>query len=281
MILEIKAYGKINWTLKALGRFPEGHANAGFTKIESLVFKINLHDIVRLTVIEGGTAKTKIRVSDPKIPQDGSDPHKNSAYRAAELFRKIFLAASADDLVIEIEKHLPIAGGLGGSSTDAAAVLNLLFDYYAPEAELKKRIELAAAIGSDVPLFVASYSACLIEGRGEIVTAYQQPLPEHDLVLVFPGKLLESSDVYAGLSQFSVRQNDLEGSRYIREHFPELEKIKDALVRAGCIGARMSGSGSTVFGYTSKGNGKQVCQKASSQLPEYVVINSSFLETEN
>ena len=94
MILETKAYGKINWSLKALGRFPADHPNAGFTQIQSVVFKIDLHDNVRVTVNDQGLAKTQIKVSDPRIPQDGAEPQKNSAYRAVELFSNEFPAAS-------------------------------------------------------------------------------------------------------------------------------------------------------------------------------------------
>ena len=280
MTLETTAYGKINWSLKALGRFPAGHLNAGFTQIQSVVFKINLHDNVRVTINDQGSAITQIRVTDPRVPQDRNEPQKNSAYRAAELFRSQFAAASRADISIEIEKKLPVAGGLGGSSTDAAAVLKLLFEKFSPNTDLAEQLKLAAKLGSDVPLFVAPYSACSIEGRGEIVTAYQQPVPDYGLVLVFPGILLESRDVYAGLTQFSARQNDLEGSVYIQKHFPELEKIKSELVGSGCAGALMSGSGSTVFGYTSKDKTEQVCQKVRERLPEYKVITSSFIETE-
>jgi len=169
---------------------------------------------------------------------------------------------------ITLEKNLPVAAGLGGGSADAAAVLralNVLWHLDRPESEL---IEIAAALGSDVPACLLS-QPCWMEGRGEQVRK-TPPLPQLAAVLVNPGVQVPTAGVFAalnartGLGQMQPpaasisslwdmvaylddATNDLEAPA-CRLH-PVIDEVLEALSQEpGCVVAQMSGSGATCFG---------------------------------
>jgi 4-diphosphocytidyl-2-C-methyl-D-erythritol kinase len=169
---------------------------------------------------------------------------------------------------IALEKNLPVAAGLGGGSADAAATLrglNVSWGLELPEAEL---LAIAAEIGSDVPACLFS-APCWMEGRGEKVTR-MPPLPRLPLVLVNPGVIVPTAQVFALLnarsgigamrppptrieslwelvSYLDQAENDLEAPA--SQLAPVIEDVLSALDREpGCALAQMSGSGATCFG---------------------------------
>jgi 4-diphosphocytidyl-2-C-methyl-D-erythritol kinase len=155
-VLRLRAYAKINLPLEVLGRRPDG-----FHEIVSVTQTISLHD-----TIEASRADHLSVTMDPPLVS----PEVNLVTRAASLL------ASATNLQprasILVNKRIPVAAGLGGGSSDAAAALGLLDRLWQTELGLTRLRALAAELGSDVPLFLSGGMA-LISGRGEIV----EPLP--------------------------------------------------------------------------------------------------------
>lgn len=241
---EARAPAKINLALHVTGRRDDGYHT-----LDSLVVFADAADVVRVRP----AAAPSLRVTGPMaagVPTDAS----NLVLRAA--------AAMGVSAEIELEKHLPAAGGIGGGSSDAAATLRALaaMTGRAPPADL-------AALGADVPVCMAPGPARM-RGIGEIV-APLATLPPLDAVLVNPGVAVPTPRVFSRLAGrenpqlpdplpafdgaaalidwLAVQRNDLEPPA--RALAPEIDAALAALARApGCRLARMSGSGATCFG---------------------------------
>lgn len=252
----VRSYAKINLTLDILEKRPDG-----FHGIESVMQSISLHDIITLrTSSEPGI---RITCDIPGIPTD----EKNLAHKAASIFlqRRGF----ATGLDIHIEKRIPMQAGLGGGSSNAAAVLMGLNQLFGLSVSLDELSSIGAKIGSDVPFFLVGGTA-LVRGRGEVI----QPLPDipsWQLVIVKPPFGVSTAWAYKRLDEMSsavgeptphskrmvdcilcdgclpdALWNDLESPAV--ERHPEIAEIKGELLRAGASGALMCGSGSAVFG---------------------------------
>lgn len=229
------AYAKINWALRVIGKRPDGYHD-----IETIFQTISLHD--DLTFEEA--SELSLICSDPSIPTDD----RNLIVRAA---RAIGVTAR-----IHLEKRIPAGGGLGGGSSDAAAVLT---------AFGRNDPAIALSLGSDVPFFLQGGTA-YATGRGEVLTTLPRvaPIP---LLLLIPRERVITAEAYAMLRRFSpplgverVRAmitdglldhaaelvNDFEGP--IFEKLPQLRALKERLRDAGAAWAAMSGSGSTIAG---------------------------------
>jgi 4-diphosphocytidyl-2-C-methyl-D-erythritol kinase len=243
-------------TLRILGRRDDG-----FHEIESLVLRVGLHD--RLSVTPAGQ-RTELRCDHPAIPC-GQD---NLVLKALQLFQT---TAQLDlpALRIELKKVIPPGAGLGGGSSNAAAMLTLLAKI-APDADVDL-FQLAAQLGSDIPLFLSS-SPAIIRGRGERIS----PLPFHIsgwVALILPEIHCATSEVYAALGlkpgqaqvpsepltrtinpamaslsateALTIACNDLEPAAF-RIH-PRLREIHRAAERLAAGPVRMSGSGSALY----------------------------------
>ena len=250
--LSLKAHAKINLTLEVLGKRPDG-----YHEVAMIMQSVSLHDTVTLSLRDSGISLACDR-SD--LPCDSG----NLAFRAADLLRREYGVARG--VQIELTKRIPLAAGLAGGSTDAAAVLkglNRLWQLALPAAELER---LAARLGSDVP-FCLQGGTSLATGRGEILTA----LPDfsgHGVVLANPPLQVSTAWVYGNfrgsnqcrpevsrLRQWIGQQNfsavaaalfnDLESVTI--PAYPQIAAIKEQLLQAGAAGVLMSGSGPTVF----------------------------------
>jgi 4-diphosphocytidyl-2-C-methyl-D-erythritol kinase len=160
--LRLIAPAKINWTLEVVRVRPDG-----YHEIRSVLQTIDLHDTVTLSDADDITLHI---TGEPGMLAD-NPPESNLAYRAAVALRD--RAGLRRGVRIELEKRVPVAAGLGGGSSDAAAVLrglNLLWDAGQPQANL---IEIAGEIGSDPPFFIVGGTAA-VSGRGDRV----QQLPD-------------------------------------------------------------------------------------------------------
>jgi 4-diphosphocytidyl-2-C-methyl-D-erythritol kinase len=155
--LRVLAPAKINWALEVLRIRPDG-----YHEIRSILQTIDLHDVITLTEAHGVT----LSISG-EAGMLGDEPvEANLAYRAAVSFQR--RAGASRGVHISLEKHVPVAAGLGGGSSDAAAVLrglNVLWDVRQPDANL---VEIAGEIGSDPPFFVVGGTA-MATGRGDRV----------------------------------------------------------------------------------------------------------------
>jgi 4-diphosphocytidyl-2-C-methyl-D-erythritol kinase len=179
--LTIKAPAKINLFLKVLNRRPDG-----YHEIESLMQKIDLCDILHLS-----RHGEDISLSCPEttLPEDQG----NIIYRAAQAF---FSATGIKaGIKIILEKKIPIAAGLGGGSSDAAAVvmgLNTLLNSNLHREEL---LDIASPLGADVPFFVEAYSAAMATGIGDKLEQVKS-LEGFSIVLVNPGFGVSTKWVY-------------------------------------------------------------------------------------
>ena len=237
-------------TLDVLGKKPDG-----FHSIESVMQSISLYDTLTLHV--GGEPDIRVTCDMTGIPTGEA----NLAYKAAFLFFETF--GISDGLDIRIEKRIPPEAGLGGGSSDAAAVLRGLSHMFKGEGEASAEPRgLAAQIGSDVPFFLAGGTA-LVRGRGEEVQP-RPDIPTRWLMIIKPPFGVSTAWAYSRISEMrqavsrqpsavskirnplSLLHNDLELPAM--ERHPEIGKIKEALLQEGAQGALMCGSGSAVFG---------------------------------
>ncbi len=255
--VEVIALAKINLFLRVIGRRPDGYHD-----IETLMQKIELHDSLQLQTTP---KEITISCSDKSLPVDQG----NLAYRAAQLFLGTLSLENGVDIVLE--KKIPVAAGLGGGSSDAAAVLvglNRLFDARLSEKQL---IELARSLGADVPFFVFKHDSAWATGIGERLEKCDISL-KYWIVLVNPGFSVSTKWVYQNFAltskgnpymlgrgkevpkKVSIKvqgkniplYNDLETVTV--KKYPELQQIKEDFLSMGAQDALMSGSGPTIFG---------------------------------
>ena len=255
----IKAHAKINLDLRVLGTRPDG-----FHELRTVFQALALHDVIQCIPREGPFA---IECSSAGIPLDKS----NLIWRAAEtLWKSLRRTGPIRDVVIRLEKQIPLQAGLGGGSADAAATLIALAELWRVPVKPSQLTDVAAHIGSDVPFFLSGGTALGL-GRGEEIYPLAD-LPRHWVVLLIPGFGVSTSEAYGWYdgepelsraprepqyvpgpwpSRAAQMINDLEAP--IAAHHPEIDQMKAALKRAGAVAAAMSGSGSTVFGLFQKG----------------------------
>ena len=254
--LTLKAYAKINLALEVLGKRPDG-----YHEVAMIMQSVSLHDTLILSLQESDITLICDR---PELPCD----HSNLAYRAAELLRRE--VGVARGVQIELTKRIPLAAGLAGGSTDAAAVLkglNRLWGLALSPVELE---QLAARLGSDVP-FCLWGGTSLATGRGEMLT----PLPDftgHGVVLANPSLQVSTAWVYGNYRDAAGnRRRDISSLRHSIEQpdfsavadtlfndletvtvpaYPQVAEIQEQLLQAGAAGVLMSGSGPTVFALT-------------------------------
>jgi len=240
---------KINLCLNVLAKRPDGYHD-----VEMLMQAVGLYDTV--TVRLGGSGISVVCDHDAVPSGEG-----NIAWRAAhEMLKR---TGRSDGVAIVIKKTIPVAAGLGGGSSDAAAVLaacNHLLDAGLGTAELAA---IGARLGMDVPFFFSGPLA-LAQGRGELLTRLA-PLSKFWVLLVNPGFGTSTAWAYnnvnlgltkkvdcnkiAGLTIGQIADslhNDLEA--VTAEAHPVVLEMEQALLASGALGARMSGSGPTVFG---------------------------------
>jgi 4-diphosphocytidyl-2-C-methyl-D-erythritol kinase len=250
--IRLHACAKINLGLLVLGKRPDQYHD-----IETVFVEIAWHDVVEL--ISGGGIS--MECTSPALPTDSS----NLCIKAASLLRQW----TSHDLGVHIRlvKNIPIGSGLGGGSSDAAAVLvglNTLWDLQLDVAELTR---LAATLGSDVPFFIQG-GAAIATGRGEVLRHRDVTLPYWTLVVVPP---LHISTVwaYGGVTPapagpdrtlhrvfeslpnltreaFPLLINDFEPGVFAA--YPAIRHVKQELLRTGAVHSLMSGSGSSVVG---------------------------------
>ena len=251
--LVLRSYAKINLGLQLLRKREDG-----FHDIVTVFQQIDLCDEITYHKIPSSIVITS---TDPDVPLDD----KNLIYRSFVLFR--MRHDINEGLEIHIRKNIPIGGGLGGGSSNAAATLlaaNRLWRMNLTQVQLR---EMAIEIGSDVPFFLRGGIA-FGQGRGEILTPVQWPT-DYWIVLVCPGIHISTSWAYSQAKIALTKEekftkfrsifksdtphtlrttliNELEGVVF-RRH-PVLREIKEQLYQRDAFYASMSGSGSTVFG---------------------------------
>ena len=250
---------KINLLLNILGRRPDG-----FHELETVMHPVPVCDTLEFATAARGFELTG---SDPALPMDAS----NLVHRAATAFLQA--AGIRDGVRIHLEKHIPMAAGLGGGSGNAATTLLGLNDLFGHPLDAAALTALAAQLGSDVPFFLQPGPA-LATGRGEHVQAFGWFPAFHDawVLLIHPGFGIATAWAYQSLARFPRALNGVPGrsARLIArleqpdlaaagaefynsleapalEKYPILQLFQEFLRGEGAAATLMSGSGSTTF----------------------------------
>lgn len=256
-----KAYAKLNISLDVGKRREDG-----FHEMTMVMQSISLADAVTVTLND--TGKVCARTSLPFIPGD----ERNLAVKAALCYLEA-IGRQGQGALIEIQKAVPVGAGMGGGSSDAAAVLramNALFDHALSTGELER---LSCSVGSDVAFCVAGGTA-LATGRGEKLEALPA-LPDCAFVVCKPEFSISTPELFRKLDQMPLRRHpDTAGlmaairegqlgqvCRRMYNVFEDVDDrrmrtvadIKSRLLDAGALGAVMTGTGSAVFGVFAPG----------------------------
>ncbi len=282
--VDVKAFCKINLTLDIEGRRPDGYHT-----VRMLLQTIPLHDVVSVRRGDrraaGAAEKCAVRISSDAdwLPLN----EKNTAYRAASALIRDYGDQIDADTEFFIEKRVPPCGGLGGSSTDAAAVLNGMNRLYELGLSYEQLASYAAKIGADVP-FLLKNGAAEASGTGTTLR-YLTPFRNGILLLVNPHIEIATPEAYR-LYDFleergeippeahpdphaaeeamkgsvtelgSAMKNVLEYPAFYR--YPALRELKRELLEAGATAALMSGSGATFYGIFRPEDAEQAARAA-------------------
>lgn len=251
------AYAKINLGLDVLRRREDG-----YHEVKMVMQTISLHDV--LTFEETEQAGIVLVTNDrPELPEDAQD---NLVYKAANLVRETF--GIDQGVRITLEKNIPIAAGMAGGSTDAAAVFHGLNELWGLSMSTERMQELAVRLGADIPYCIMGGTA-LSEGIGEKLTPLPSP-PDAVVLIAKPQISVSTKYVYENLHADQLRQHpDIDGMvAAIREGsllgitermenvletvtqtaYPVIGQIKELMRKERAMNSLMSGSGPTVFG---------------------------------
>ena len=280
--LILQAPAKINISLWVKHKRPDG-----YHELSSIMQTISLADTITLKEI--GEPGIRVFCENPDVPLDAN----NLVHRAATVFLDRF--SIEPHLAINIEKKIPVAAGLAGGSTDAAAVLTGLARLYDRSVTMPDLMNMASTIGSDVP-FVAHGGLALAEGRGEKLSFYEPPRPPLVVVIAVPVGVSVSTrwayeNYHPGNNQakekafsevlHAYRRRDLDALRNLifndlesvtLHRHPEVLKIKELLASTGNGVAMMSGSGPSVFALFADRKSALLAVKTLHGLPVNVFI---------
>lgn len=251
MSLRVKAYAKINLWLDITGRLENGYHS-----LNTVMRQVDLYDTVTLTPT--GSGEIEIFCDNPAIPTD----RRNIAYKAAEFF--FGAVGFTHGIQIEIEKKIPVEAGMGGSSTDGAAVLTGLNLLFGNPITVERLCEIGGKIGADVPFCIVGGTAECV-GIGEVknkldcadfAVAVIKPDFSSNTALAYRSWDESPIEAKAGFSRFCEdlgKEPKLwAGNMYnvfeVLQKNPETDRIKTQLLENGALGAAMTGSGSAVFG---------------------------------
>lgn len=252
-MLYVKAPAKINLTLDVLHKRPDN-----YHEIEMIMTTVDLADRIGLKATQSGI---HIESADRFVPSDS----RNLAYQAAQLLKDTYGIKSG--VIISLDKKIPVAAGLAGGSSDAAATLKGLNELWQLGLSLDELAELGSKIGSDVSFCVYGGTA-LAKGRGEIIQELPAP-PNCWVILAKPTIGVSTADVYGA---FDVKKAEHPNTQQMIKAlaandyqemcanlgnalesvtlnmYPEVAQIKEQMKKFGADAVLMSGSGPTVFG---------------------------------
>ena len=270
----VRAPAKLNIYLDVLGRRADG-----FHELETLIVPVRWWDSVTLTpkppAANGEAGELSLRVRSYLSARDTPQTlppadHDNLVMRALKLLRE--RSGCAAGARVELVKRIPMAAGLGGGSSDAAAVLSAANRAWGLGWDRDRLTEVGAEIGSDVPFFLGG-GAAICRGRGEGVESLPGILPL-DFVIVKPPAGLATAEVYRAYDAIGTREPPARGNRLnelalalrVRRYgelgrlmmnrlevaaatlSPWVERVRSVFERLGCVGHQLSGSGSSYFG---------------------------------
>ena len=243
--MNAKAYAKLNLGLAVTAKRADG-----FHELETLFARIDVFDELEFRSSDKGI---HLQVANADLPEDNS----NLVYQAAEAY--LAEVGIQKGIEVQVTKHIPIAAGLGGGSSDAAATLQALSQLYPSNIDINK---IGLGLGSDVSFFLHNNKAAFARGRGEVLNSVE--LPRVFLVLVNPGVAISANEAYQALNGMdkgldldailkAIQQeeeipyfNTLQPAMAVK--YPEVARVLSSLKQVGLKSVLMSGSGSTCFG---------------------------------
>lgn len=251
----LKAYAKINLGLDVLGKREDG-----YHEVRMIMQTIRLYDKLNMKKLNKDEIIIKTNLS--YLPTN----ENNLVYRAIQMLKEEFNIKQG--IYVELQKHIPVAAGLAGGSSDAAAALtgmNRLFQLKLTTTDLMQR---AVKLGADIPYCILGGTA-LSEGIGEVLTPLD-PMPKAYILIAKPPINVSTKYVYENLIldertnhpdidgiMEAITSKDLYGvtnrlSNVLEsvtiDKYPVIQEIKDTMIEFGAMNALMSGSGPTVFG---------------------------------
>lgn len=253
--LELKALGKINLGLDVLGRRENGYHD-----VRMVMQTVYLYD--RIIMKKSKTPRIRLETNLYYLPVN----ENNLAYQAAQMLMDEFHIE--EGVSIQLDKHIPVAAGMAGGSSNAAAVLfgmNRMFSLGLSQKELMER---GVKLGADVPYCIMR-GTVLAEGIGEILTPLS-PMPKCYVLIAKPAISVSTKMVYEKLDSHEIEDHpDIDGilaglkagdlkkvagsmgnvlERVTVDAYPVIDQIKKMMIKEGALNAMMSGSGPTVFG---------------------------------
>ena len=253
--LELKALGKINLGLDVLGRRENGYHD-----VRMVMQTVYLYD--RIIMKKSKTPGIRLETNLFYLPVN----ENNLAYQAAQMLMDEF--HMEEGVSIQLDKHIPVAAGMAGGSSNAAAVLfgmNRMFSLGLSQKELMER---GVKLGADVPYCIMR-GTVLAEGIGEILTPLS-PMPKCYVLIAKPAISVSTKMVYEKLDSHEIEDHpDIDGilaglkagdlkkvagsmgnvlERVTVDAYPVIDQIKKMMIKEGALNAMMSGSGPTVFG---------------------------------
>jgi 4-diphosphocytidyl-2-C-methyl-D-erythritol kinase len=252
-----RANCKLNIHLRVTGKLPDGYHS-----LETIFQEIPFYDEIDITALESGLVE--FASHGIRIPDGGN----NICTKSADILKKTYGINKGCRIVLT--KNVPIGAGLGGGSSDAAAVLKALNELWGlnlSDAELE---HIGLKLGADVPFFIKGGCAWA-EGKGELLRPMEPLLKNGSILLIYPHIHISTPDAYRKLNlnltklsnniifaEVSKPDVSLSGIRAglvndfeiaVFKEYPEIGKVKELLLNKGADFAAMSGSGSTVFGF--------------------------------
>lgn len=260
--INLKAYAKINLCLDIVNKRADGYHN-----LRTIMQSVDLFDQIEIQVCKS-THSIHIESDHPELPLD----ERNLAYKAAKaIFEKAGIQGGAR---IRITKNIPLAAGLAGGSSNAAAVLHGLNILYGLNLTVAQLVHIGKSLGADVPFCVVG-GTVLAAGIGDRLS-FLQPIQEYNILLVKPKVGVSTKDVYSRVdiknltsrpdiekAVQSIENNDLPGltssmgnvlEPITSSMVKEVLEIKNKMLTMGADGALMCGSGPTVFAICSSNN---------------------------
>lgn len=252
---------KINLGLNIVSKRDDGYHN-----LETVFYPLSITDAIEIVQDNNPEdADTDIVYSYSGI--DINAPiEKNLCVKAYRLLKKDF--PDLPKIKLHLHKSIPIGAGLGGGSADGAFTLQLLNKKFELGLSPDYLADYALSLGSDCPFFIYN-KPIFATGRGEIFHPIELNLHQYKIVLVYTGFYINTAEAFSGITpaipELSIKEiiqlspenwkeklvNNFETTVF--KKYPELEKIKEQLYKAGAIYASMSGSGSVIYGLFEKG----------------------------
>ncbi len=260
----LNSHAKINIGLRILGKRQDG-----YHELETIFYPVKLRDVLTISMEDTNADSNSVILKSNKsyVPLTKD----NLCYIALEKFFIAFSIKKRYNFIIDIEKNIPVSGGLGGGSSNAATVIKFLVRELGIDVQSNKQklISLGRDIGSDVPFFLLM-RACYAEGRGEIMTPLPEFYVDYDILIVNPNsrvstrwafeRMMLSGKPMKAKTLQSVKRFDIKDKGIYANDFeevvfcknPELSAVKEDLLKSGAVYASLSGSGATLFGLFKK-----------------------------